>query len=113
MTHSPFTLLAAAALAALPFAAAQAQTPPNAAKERAAKERAAENFLQADANADGALNRSEFETLIDLNADDDIGRANMVRRFGRYDMAFSRVDANQDGFATPEEMRALAAQARN
>ena len=98
-------LAATAALAALSSAAARAQSP-------AVKELAVENFLQADANQDGALNRNEFESLINLNADDNIGRAAMVRRLGRYDAAFSRLDANGDGFVTPEEMQALAEKAR-
>lgn len=101
-------LLAPLALAALPLAAAEAQS-----LSPAEKELAAANFLEADANEDGALNRDEFETLINLNADDDIGRARMVRRFGRYDTAFGRVDANDDGFVIPEEMQAVAAQAGN
>lgn len=93
------------ALAVVTPAAAQA---PSAAQ----KEMAVENFLQADANADGALNRTEFTTLINLNAEDGLGRAAMVRRFSRYDAAFGRMDANSDGFVTPEEMQALAEQAR-
>lgn len=101
------TVIAAAALAALPLASAQPQS-----VSEAKKELAAENFMQADANADGALNRGEFETLINLNADDDIGRASVVRRFGRYDTAFGRIDANADGFVTPEEMRAMAEKAK-
>ena len=72
------------------------------------KEMAAENFMQADANEDGALTRGEFKTLINLNADDGLGRAAMIRRFSRYNMAFGRLDANEDGFVTPEEMQAAA-----
>lgn len=100
-------LIATAALAALPLASAHAQAPSDAKKAMAA-----ENFMQADANEDGALTRGEFETLINLNAEDNIGKAKMVRRFGRYDTAFGRIDANADGFATPEEMKALAEQAK-
>ncbi|MEM1419413.1 MAG: hypothetical protein AAF661_16680 [Pseudomonadota bacterium] len=73
---------------------------------------AAENFLQADANADGALNFNEFSTLIDLNADDSLGRAKMVKRFGKYDVAFGRADGNADGFVTTEELAELAAKAQ-
>ena len=78
----------------------------------AAKEQAAANFMQADADADGALTLSEFTTLIDLNAQHGIGRAAMIRRFGKYSTAFGRIDTNADGFVTPEEMSALAAKAR-
>lgn len=101
------TLVAALALAALPAASAHAQN-----LSPAMQEKAAENFFQADANQDGALSRDEFETLINLNADDSIGRAKMIRRFGRYDIAFGRLDANRDGFVTPEEIQAVASQAR-
>ena len=74
-------------------------------------EQVAENFRQADANGDGALTLSEFRTLIDLNAEDGIGRAGMVKRFGRYGQAFGHIDANGDGLVTQEEMRAVAAEA--
>ncbi|MEO0761300.1 MAG: hypothetical protein AAFZ09_05745 [Pseudomonadota bacterium] len=74
----------------------------------AAKEQAVANFMQADANADSALTKGEFVTLIDLNAQSGIGRATMIQRFNRYDMAFGRIDANGDGLVTPEEMQALA-----
>ena len=43
------------------------------------------NFQQSDANDDGELDAAEFRAFIDANADDDIGRAGMVRRFGAYD----------------------------
>lgn len=99
-------LFATLALSALSAASAHAQ-----ALTPAQQELAAENFMQADANKDGALNSTEFRALINLNADDGLGKAAMVRRFGRYDMAFGRVDANADGFATPEEMKALAEKA--
>ncbi len=68
------------------------------------REKAAENFLQADVNSDGALTIDEFTTFIGLNADDNLGRAATVRRFGRYEMAFERLDANTDGVVTTEEL---------
>jgi len=74
----------------------------------AQKEQAKANFVEADADADGALTLSEFTTLIDLNASHGIGRAATVKRFGRYDVAFGRADGNGDGLVTPEEMQALA-----
>lgn len=97
------------ALVALLVAAAAAGTQAS----EANREKAAENFMQADVDTDGALTLSEFTTLIDLNAEDGIGRAATIKRFGRYGMAFGRVDANADGLVTPEEMRQLAAQAQN
>lgn len=67
-----------------------------------------ENIVQADKNNDGAISRSEFETLINLNAADGLGRAGQVKRRGAYDLAFGRIDANNDGFLTQAEMQALA-----
>ena len=66
------------------------------------------NFLQADANNDGALYLSEFEQLMRLNAEDNLGRAAMVVRTGAYGQAFSRLDSNRDGAVTREEIQALA-----
>lgn len=65
-----------------------------------------ENFQQADKNDDGKLDSREFRAFINANADDDIGRAAMVRRFGAYDRAFSRVDADNNGEITPTELTA-------
>ena len=72
------------------------------------KQKVAENFKKADANGDGMLTRGEFETLIRLNAQANIGQAAQVVRFGRYDMAFNRVDADRNGLVTPQELQALA-----
>lgn len=72
----------------------------------AIEEAAAENFMQADVNADGALDFDEFVQFINLNADDNLGRAGLIRRFGRYEMAFSRADMNADGVVTPDELAA-------
>ncbi|MEM9761243.1 MAG: hypothetical protein AAF968_01815 [Pseudomonadota bacterium] len=74
----------------------------------AKREQAVANFLKADADADGALTRGEFATLINLNANDGIGRARMVKRFGKQDVAFGRLDANADGLVTTDEMKAAA-----
>lgn len=64
-----------------------------------------ENFQQTDANDDGKLSKSEFRVFINENAKDEIGRAATVKRFGAYDRAFARLDANEDGFVTRAEMR--------
>jgi len=79
--------------------------------DEAAKNLAAENYMQADANGDSALTLAEFTTLINLNAEDGLGKAHMIKRMGRYSMAFGRIDANSDGLVTPEEMQAMAARA--
>ncbi|MEM8752378.1 MAG: hypothetical protein AAGF90_05325 [Pseudomonadota bacterium] len=73
-----------------------------------AREKLAANFAEADANADEALTIDEFTRLIDLNAEDGIGRARMVQRGGRYETAFKRIDANGDGLIGSEELAALS-----
>ena len=72
--------------------------------------KARENFQQADEDNDGKLTPAEFRNFIDANADDGLGRAGMVRRFGAYETAFKRVDKNADGIVTASE---LAAARRN
>jgi len=67
-----------------------------------------QNVVEADRNDDGALSRSEFETLINLNAADKLGRAERVKKSGRYGMVFNRLDANGDGFLSKEEMQQMA-----
>lgn len=68
---------------------------------------ATKNFLGADANDDGLLVYAEFATFIDLNAADGIGNAARVSSLGLYARAFKRVDANDDGKITPQELRDL------
>lgn len=108
MNPRAIPLMAAIALIALPMTAAQARNMSNADRQLMI-----ENITQADANNDGALSRSEFETLMKLNAADDLGRAARVVQSGRYGMAFNRMDANGDGFVTRQEMQALSEQASN
>lgn len=103
MTKSTLSLIIAPAVAAFTIASLGV-----AHADEAERALAAENFIQADVNVDNALTFDEFTTFIDLNADDDIGRAGVVRRFGRYETAFGRIDANEDGFVTPEELAAQA-----
>lgn len=71
-----------------------------------------ENFTEADANGDTALTMEEFTRLIDLNAADNLGRARLVQRTGRYSTAFGRLDANKDGIIDSDEIAAMAAQAQ-
>lgn len=78
----------------------------------AQREAAAENFSQADTNGDVMLSFSEFATFINLNADDSIGRAGMIRRAGAYRRAFGRLDTNRNGLVTRDEL-AAGAQAVN
>lgn len=66
------------------------------------------NFMKADVNQDQQLDFGEFRTFINLNADHGLGRAGMIRRFGMHSRAFGRIDANQDGVVTTDEIRAQA-----
>lgn len=77
-----------------------------------AREKVAENFAEADANADKALTIDEFTRLIDLNAEDRIGQARLIQRTGRYETAFGRIDANGDRIIDSDEMAAMAARAQ-
>ena len=95
------------AIATLPLQAAQAQS-----ANETRREQVAANFREADADGDGALTRDEFTQLIDLNAQQDIGRARLIVRFDRYDLAFGRADANSDGGVTAEELLTFSAQNR-
>ena len=105
MTHPVFKRLALFATFALcaPLAHAQAVS-------EAQQQLFAENMTQADADGDGMLDRSEFEALIRLNAEDDLGRASMIVRSERFGTAFERVDANGDGVVTASEIQALVQQ---
>jgi hypothetical protein len=103
MEKSLLVVLALATIAVLSTIGANAQQ-----ASGANKQQVAENFKKADANGDGMLTRSEFEKLIQLNAQANIGQAPQIVRFGRYDMAFNRVDADRNGLVTPQELQALA-----
>jgi Ca2+-binding EF-hand superfamily protein len=97
------TILTAALFAAMPFSVALAQSMTGAERQELIA-----NFLQADTNNDGALYRSEFELLMKLNAEDNLGRAAMVVRTGAYEKAFTRLDKNSDGAISREEIQAFA-----
>jgi Ca2+-binding EF-hand superfamily protein len=99
--------LAVAASLALSASGAQAQSP-----SEAERQLMVENLIEADANSDGALSRSEFEVLINLNAADNLGRAAVIVRTGRYDRAFSRIDANGDGYLSQSELQSMVEQAQ-
>lgn len=55
------------------------------------------NFKAADADGNESLDPTEFQSLIDANAENEIGRAATVKRFGAYKRAFKRADQNSDG----------------
>jgi hypothetical protein len=69
---------------------------------------AQENYRQADADGDGALVQAEFARFIDLNAEDDLGRAARISARGMHAQAFRRVDGNGDGRVTPTELQAVS-----
>lgn len=91
-----------AILAAVPFSVAQAQS---ASEED--KRALVANFLEADSNSDGLLYGSEFELLMKLNAEDNLGRAAKVVNSGAYTMIFKRLDKNSDGAVSVEEIQAM------
>ena len=103
MTQKLTTLTAVALIATAFSTAAGAQSLTNAEKQAML-----ENMLKADSNNDGMISRSEFEVLMQMNADDGLGAAGLVVRTGAYDKAFSKVDANGDGVLTKEEAQAMA-----
>lgn len=103
MKKTCFVILATCAIIAVPLAFAQAQT-----NSAAAKQKLAANFAQADANRDAALTYDEFVKLLQLNAQDNLGRAAQIVKSGNYRTAFNRVDADRNGLLTQQELQALA-----
>lgn len=87
----------------LPLSIAQAQFISDADKQKMA-----ENVAEADADGDAALSRGEFDMLLQLNAQDNLGRAAQIVRLGRQAMAFNRIDADGNGLVTRQEIQALA-----
>jgi Ca2+-binding EF-hand superfamily protein len=79
--------------------------PATATSERA---QAQANFLKADANQDKQLDFAEFKTFVNLNADQGLGRAPRIRRFGMYSRAFSMTDENGDGVVSKQEIEVQA-----
>jgi len=69
---------------------------------------AKENYLQADVDGDLMLTLDEFTKFVDLNANDGLGRAGMIRDRGMHGFAFRRVDLNSDGLVAPDELSAMA-----
>ena len=58
------------------------------------------NFTAADADTDEALTPDEFIVFINANAAAKFGKAPKIKRFGAYERAFSRVDADEDAQVT-------------
>ena len=68
---------------------------------------AQERFAAADGNGDHLLSPAEFKLFIDGAAAAGQGMAAKVKRLQRYDTAFTRLDADQDGFVSLRELAAL------
>ncbi len=90
----------------LPVMIGMAHLAPASADAQRAQARA--NFQAADVNQDQVLDPAEFKTFINLNADHNLGRAGMIRRFGMYGRAFGTADANGDGVVSKQEIAARA-----
>ncbi|MEM8975702.1 MAG: hypothetical protein AAGD43_26860 [Pseudomonadota bacterium] len=88
-----------------PLVAITISVPANAQDDR---KQARANFQAADANQDRQLDFDEFKTFINLNADHNLGRAGMIRRFGMHSRAFGTLDTDSNGAITPQEIAAKA-----
>ncbi len=62
-------------------------------------------FVVADANRDGMLSFPEFREFVRQMARTGQPTARLIRNFAAYRIAFRRVDVNEDGFASPAELR--------
>lgn len=69
----------------------------------------AADFKASDKNGDSLLQPDEFRAFIDIQADNGNKTAQRVKSFRAYDRAFSRIDADEDGEISGEELRAIAA----
>jgi len=95
-----------AVMAILPAMIGMAHLAP--ANADAGRAQAQANFQAADVNQDEVLDPTEFRTFINLNADHNLGRAAMIRRFGMHGKAFGQLDANGYGVMTPAEIASMA-----
>lgn len=63
-------------------------------------------FLASDTDGDELLTLSEFRSFIGMMANAGAVMSQRIEQFAAYRVAFRRVDANGDGFASPDELRA-------
>lgn len=68
------------------------------------------NFLAADINANGELDREEFVSFAVMKAAEGHKEFVLVRENGSYDDAFDKYDSNADGAITPDELAELNAE---
>lgn len=98
-----FAMLILATFVAATLSDTQAQAVSNANRQKLT-----ENFTQADANRDAVLTLDEFTKLLELNAEDNLGKAAQIVKSGRSRMAFNRIDADRNGLLTQQELQAFA-----
>ena len=67
----------------------------------------AANFQQADSDGNQALTKKEFKAFVAANAKADIGRFAMIQKRGAHGMIFSRLDSDDDGEITLQEVQKL------
>ena len=65
-------------------------------------------FVVADVDRDGLLSFPEFREFVRQMARAGQPTARLIRNFAAYRIAFRRVDVNEDGFASPAELRSAA-----
>ena len=76
------------------------------------REQVKAHYIAADVNGDRHLEHAEFVQFVNLNADAGIGRFGMIRRFGMYGRAFSKIDMDRDGLIAPQELAELSKRRR-
>jgi Ca2+-binding EF-hand superfamily protein len=62
-------------------------------------------FVVADVDRDGMLSFPEFREFVRQMARTGQPTARLIRNFAAYRIAFRRVDQDEDGFASPAELR--------
>lgn len=67
------------------------------------------NFLAADINANGELDREEFVSFAVMKAAEGHKDFVLVRENGSYDDAFDQHDSNADGVFSPDELASVDA----
>lgn len=70
------------------------------------EEQSVQFFLASDVDGNEYLTLDEFRTFIRYMASAGAPMSQRVERLAAYRVAFSRVDTDGDGFASPEELRA-------
>ena len=63
------------------------------------------DFLKADRNGDGLLQKAEFQSFIQARANAGDSAAKWVVRFGAWGRALKTVDYNRDGQVSGDELR--------